>query len=238
MSFVFYNSSRYLAMKRFVFFFPLIALFLYSCDKNEQSQNTLPKEYIVSVGCAGEITNVAVEDLTRAGESNDLYAIQVYSDDKKYAYGLFSSLDGVSIRLFEGSRYKFVATLIKDGATLLYHSDNQYDLPLTLSSGKSSIGTGFHYSDDVFYTDLTLGYSKLNSTSEVYAHPNLDRFYGQVSDYTPNDEGRVTIDLKRVSYGLKVVAENMDVHQKWFSRIRKLKLKTSFLSARPITHGP
>ena len=61
----------------------LAACLFAACTNNEEPiennpSNETPKEYIVSLGFSGEITDITESPLSRA-VTNDLYGIQVYS---------------------------------------------------------------------------------------------------------------------------------------------------------------
>ena len=101
-----------------------------SCSNDEEDtpiepQN--PKEYIVSIGYAGEF-DITEKPLSKL-KTNDLYGIQVYSkpntdtgsqDYKYYALGLFNDGSEMNIKLLDGYKYKIVATIVKDGDSKLY----------------------------------------------------------------------------------------------------------------------
>ena len=195
-----------------------------SCSKDrlgqsDPSDTPSPKEYIISIGCGGEITDVSVSDLTKADESDDLYAIQVFSspaggDGSKaaYAHGLFTTLQDVSIKLVEGYKYSFIVTLIKEGKTRLSHPGEHYYNPVTLTTTGykyPSISQNFIYETNNQFSDLGRGAAQINGADGVPHYPNLDRYYGEYSDYVPTEGGKVTVDLKRTSFGLKVIADGL-----------------------------
>ena len=118
---------------------------LAGCGKEEVENNPAesvdnPKEYTVSLGFSGEITDITESPLNRAegGNNTDLYGIQVYStstdsyDYKPYAYGLFNKKESMVIKLVEGYKYKFVATMVVDGKEKVYFlGDNRYLNPFS-----------------------------------------------------------------------------------------------------------
>lgn len=194
-----------------------------SCNKDrlgrlDPSDTPSPKEYIISIGCGGEITDVSVTDLTKADESDDLYAIQVFSSPAggtgskaAYAHGLFTTLQGLSIKLAEGYKYSFIVTLIKEGKTRLKHPGEKYYSPLGLKKVSSypSISPEFIYESGDQYSDLGRGAAQITGMDGVPHYPNLDRYYGEYSDYVPTEGGKVTVDLKRTVFGLKVIADGL-----------------------------
>ena len=106
------------------------SLSMLSCSsENEYVTNEDEKDfYTVQLGMGGE-WDVSYAPLSRAStkDTNDLHGIQVYSAPDieleenetvtwtPFAYGLFDNEDAMSINLLKGYKYKFVATIVKDG---------------------------------------------------------------------------------------------------------------------------
>ena len=42
--------------------------------------------------------------------------------------------------------------------------------------------------------------------NDTFNRPNVDRFFGSTTDYTPTEGGKISINMKRVSFGAKFVA--------------------------------
>ena len=188
-----------------------------SCSK-EVNENPEPETYTVNLGWAGEILDVSYEPLTRA-TNDDLYGIQVYSlpksvepeydyDWNPYAYGLFDDPNNITISLASGYKYKFVASMVKDGKNRLYKdSSGKYYNPFS-----ATLDNKFYYDDSdqkmlligsgdaaLIDSDNNLGYRK-------YIRPNLERFYGRLSNYIPGESNiNAMIDMKRASFGAKFV---------------------------------
>ena len=114
-----------------------------ACSNNGEGTEALPddgaqepKEYVVSLGMAGEILEIEESPLSKAEGSNDLYGVQVYSktattEYTPYAYGLFDNTADMTIRLLAGYEYKFVATMVVDGKEKISFNsyDNSYGAP-------------------------------------------------------------------------------------------------------------
>ena len=184
-----------------------------ACDKNSDVVPDEPETYTVNLGWAGEILDVSYEPMTRA-TTDDLYGIQVYSlpksvepeddDWDRYAYGLFDDPSDITITLASGYKYRFVATMVKDGKNRLYKGYNEeYHFPFNTTL------------DNTFYYDSTKGMNTLDwgKTSLIeydgYAlyRPNIERFYGELSDYIPGENNtNAKIEMKRTSFGAKFVA--------------------------------
>lgn len=205
-----------------IFTILLLMPLLWACtsDKEEIIQDKT-KEYIVSLGFVGEITDIIESPLTRTG-SNDLYGIQVYSsshednDLKPYAYGLFSDINGVTIKLIEGYKYTFVSTMVIDGINKVKHnSENKYGTPFSFNSSFTTpITNYFTYDESRELKNLSKGGATIDSSLDkaspkVYERPNLDRYYGRYNNFIPSESTNVSIDMKRKSFGIKVIAENI-----------------------------
>ncbi len=173
--------------------------------------NTTPKEFLVSLGFSGEITSIEESPLSRAA-INDLYGIQVYSSPtssdnyKPYAYGLFDSKDGMVIKLLEGYKYKFVSSMVVDGKQKISSYESSYDDPFTRSFLSTKLENKFNYDSGKEMDRLNDGYTNLGLFGNFY-HPNIMRYYGEVTDYVPTANGSVSINMKKVVFGAKFITE-------------------------------
>lgn len=176
---------------------------------NDESNKEF-RTYTISLGMGGELSNVDYSPLTKS-TSNDLYAIQVYSkladstdSYEPCAFGVFDSLEGMIITLDNEHTYNFEATMLVDGKMEKGHY-------FQLSSGwTSTVNKQFVVTHNTNLVDMQLGSAFLSDKSKVFNHPSFDRFYGVASDYTPANSETVTINMKRVSFGVKVVAEGLE----------------------------
>ncbi len=209
----FYNMKKILLIL-------LVSIGIFSCSTSSDpiaETNNPPKEYIISLGLAGEITNIENSPLTKA-VTNDLYGIQVYSmpttggEYKPYAYGLFDDVSSLQIKLLEGYKYKFSCTMLTDGKNKITQYNNTYSNPFYAYNGSNgiflSISTSFVIGNyECSYLDR--GNANLTIDSKEYDRPNIDRYYGETIDYTPADNSSVSINMKRVSFGAKIIAEGL-----------------------------
>lgn len=173
------------------------------------------EEYVtVNLGVTGEYLELSESPLgTRAeGELKDLIGVQVYTlgeyeygNQRRYAYGVFNSLDNVSIKLLKGEEYGFLTSIIVDGYGCNEHLGHDncigfgYEYP---------IGTDFNYSSDLSSSDFP--FSNFRSISGydngyIYHH---DRFFG-ARTYTPTENGVVELSTRRTAYGAHYVAEGL-----------------------------
>lgn len=81
------------------------------------------------------------------------------------------------------------------------------------------------------------GLSRVSSGS-VMSHPNLDRYYGELIDYIPQENGHVNINMKRTAFGIKIITKNFTqgtiimkrlIHLKYGFNILKMNLKICLL---------
>lgn len=210
-------------MKKILLTLAIILPTLAGCGKEEVENNPAesvdnPKEYTISLGFSGEITDITESPLNRAdGSANtDLYGIQVYSsssinshDYKPYAYGLFNKKESMVIKLVEGNKYKFVATMIVDGKEKISGTVDGYLSPF-YNGSSMPLNNTFALSNNTDYgLWLKKGTTHLKISINAFDRPNTERYYGETEDYIPSSDGQVSIDMKRVSFGVKFVAEGL-----------------------------
>jgi len=184
-----------------------------SCTEKEIQTEEPVKTYTLSLQLGGEILDVTYSDLTKGEDDKDLYGFQVYSRVSgdtgyysNYAYGLFDTLEGLTITLIDGYEYTFHATLIKDGKDRLSQTyDGRFGTPFGIC-----VGTAFIYSTE---TLLSLNQGAVSLQGEggysYIRHPNIDRYYGELSGFVPGESDIVTIEMKRMVFGLRVIANGM-----------------------------
>ncbi len=195
-------------MKKLRFFeIALLAIFMCvnftACSiEDETPELQSPKEYTVSFGFTGDILDVTESPLTRA-VSNDLYGIQVYAipnietstsySGKYYAKGIFDDVSLMKLKLVEGYKYKFKIIKIIDG--------KEKSSPLN-----GTITNDFTYSNSYYLEGLDFGAGVPAGGSSCYNPSNIDSYYGEATDYLPQENGTVTIYMKRAAFGVKLVA--------------------------------
>lgn len=203
-----------------IFLLMFAAICFAACGGDENSipgvtpdePNTTPKEFLVSLGFSGEITSIEESPLSRAA-TNDLYGIQVYSSPtssdnyKPYAYGLFDSKDGMVIKLLEGYKYKFVSSMVVDGKQKISSYESSYDHPFKRSGLSTKLENKFNYDSGKEMGYLDDGYTNLLGLFGNFDHPNIMRYYGEVTDYVPTANGSVSINMKKVVFGAKFITE-------------------------------
>jgi hypothetical protein len=197
-----YHIKKTIKMKKIVLFALLCSL-CYGCATEEEilpAETAAPQEYaIVSLGMGGEITSEEQPLPTRAETSSrDLYGVQVFRGSNSYAYGLFDNADSMRIALLKGSSYKFICTLVKNGKDLLRRDVNwSYSRPFS-----SVCRNQFVYSTSNYGTYLGSGTAILTDGTTVQ-YPQMDRYYGELDNYTPTINGTIALPMKRTAFGIK-----------------------------------
>lgn len=159
--------------------------------------------------------------------ANDIYGINVYYDKEKdgtpndvYAYGVFDNIGYMSIKLLSGHKYSFACTLVKNGKNDLYYgqaygqSYSGFCMPfLTSQNTPSMLGNKFvtgviqlnGIKNGATHTKDIASPSPRNANS----YANVDRYYGETTNYTPVEGGKVLINLKRTVFGAKFIIEGV-----------------------------
>lgn len=188
-------------MKKFRFItMALMAMFMASCSNEEIATPEQEAEYVtVNLGVTGEYLDLSDSPLaTRTTTTTDTYGINVYtvtgSGTEQYACGLFTSLENVNIKLLKNQKYKFeVGIYVNDMVTL------EGDEYRSVNRGEE-INENFHYGTNRSVEN----FMAMTSTKEY------DYFYGELTDYTPTDNGTVEIGTKRTVYGAHYIAEGLN----------------------------
>lgn len=191
-----------------------------ACSKEDApAPQEEPEFYTVQLGWGGEIVDIAYEPLGTRAATDDLYGIQVYSTPdveleegeeiswKRFAYGLFDDPDNITITLPKGYKYKFEATMVVDGKNRIRNRDG-YAEPFSPSYWEKITNTFDYQINRGLY--LYYGNTRLNvieDENDYYSRPNVERFYGELEDYSPSTSNTsVIIPMKRTSFGAKFVA--------------------------------
>lgn len=204
-------------------FYLLLAATLFACssedgtlENNQPQNNPAPagKYYSVALDLQGEVADFTVsqEPLTKVeGEpTNDLYVINVYSKPAnggsytQYAYGTFDRTEGMVVNLLEGNLYQFQVTLIKDAKDRLYWAnDSTYHWWYNMYDG-TVLNRFIIQGWSRYNYDATQNNIFLKDYNDSYMRPILDRYYGEVTDYEPVENGKIAVDLYRGVFGARV----------------------------------
>ncbi len=187
-----------------------------ACDKSSDVVPEEPEVYTVNLGWEGEILDVSYEPLATRATTDDLYGIQVYSAPDndaatptwtKFAYGVFDDPDNITINLLKGYKYKFVATMVKDGKNRVGSNVVGYFSPFYVSNAPAELNK-FNFSAQYGLDGLGIGNTNLKNPKGIYFRPNTERFYGELVDYVPGANGnKAKIHMKRTSFKAKFIAK-------------------------------
>lgn len=208
------------------FWLLLLMLIAVACSKENPAEPTTPPEepvyYDVKLSLGGDIS-VENEPLTRGTATNDIYGINVYVDEDgdgsitdHYAYGLFDNKEDMTIPLLSGYKYKFVCSLIKNAKNTLYYGQafnnafSGFAYPFQNNATTSTMISNEFILGDTYLSGLTGSDAHIAGTTPTTSNaavqsPNINRFYGVLSGYTPTQDGVATIYLKRMVFGAKLV---------------------------------
>lgn len=189
-------------MKKFRFItMALIAMFIGSCSNEEIATPEQEAEYVtVNLGVTGEYLDLSDSPLaTRTTTTTDTYAVSVYTvegyQEQAYAGGLFTSLQNVKIKLLKGKKYKFkVEIYVNDQLSL---------------GGPGSNNTDFYSLSWHYYVNNEFSYGYIGYGSPYAGGYEHDFFYGELTDYSPIENGTVEIATKRTVYGAHYIAEGL-----------------------------
>lgn len=176
----------------------LIAMFMGSCTNEEIATPEQEAEYVtVNLGVTGEYLDLSDSPLaTRTTTTTDTYYVSVYTVDGDtqldYASGLFTSLQNVKIKLLKGKKYKFTVGI--------YVNDQLHfvnDETVLFSS--------------IWFGHVTNEFSYGNARESIPTEQRFeyDFFYGELTNYTPTENGIVEIYTKRTVYGAHFIAEGL-----------------------------
>ena len=197
-------------MKKIIAAVFMVALCVISCNKANVETESSDDYVQISLGLIGEVPTITTSPMTRAGEAKDWYQIQVYSapkgttDYKYYGYGFFDNVDNMLINLKKGYQYMFEVDMIVDGSEKINHFS-------LVNSGWADITNSFYLSFDEHIRYLGNGYLYMSRPYDTFNRPDVDRFYGIAEGYVPRSNGKVSVDMKRVAFGVKFVANDFEV---------------------------
>ena len=175
---------------------------LFSCSKEDAPYQEDDKFYTVSLNFIGDITT-ADSPLTRGTATSDLYGLLVWKDGDFLGGGLYDNIEDMKFRLQASKKYKFVVTAVKNGKYVLqsnfvYDRVSGFGYPFLCEL--NNLFEVVHL--DNRYSTFKSGDAHIRS-GELKSYPETDRFYGEVIDYIPTENGVVNMDLKRTAFGLK-----------------------------------
>ena len=114
-----------------------------------------------------------------------------------------------------GYKYRFVCTMIVNAKSKLAYSNFYGNNPFGIYGNYSSQSelSNFNYNANSYFWGLNRGSTGLKKSdgSVIYCErPNTDRYYGETTNYVPTKDSTVTINMNRMVFGAKFVAEGLE----------------------------
>lgn len=173
-------------------------------------------KYEISLALDGDFF-VSDEPITRGEYDYDIYGINIYYDKEKdgisddiYAYGIFDNKASMKVELLGGYKYKFVCDMIPDAKNLL-DMDNigSFGEPFGTKSNRAPLNNAFVIGQGTKLSSLGSGAILRANATAATTYAPITRYYGELTDYTPTQNGIATIHLKRYNFGMKFVVNGM-----------------------------
>lgn len=193
-----------------IFFLTLLSI---SCTSEEPEQDTLqklkePELVSVKMNFKGELSVSQVPLQNKQAISSDLFGIQFYDNtNQPYAFIIGDDISQLSIDLNKEQEYKIRATYIKNGKNVLSYSPEigEWSFPVISELRLGPVLNQVNYSS----TDYLPFISHANvhaAELDTYKYAAVDRYYGFVPSFTTTTEDiqTLTLDLKRMIFGLKL----------------------------------
>lgn len=224
---MFQNNSTIMKVIKFLFSFVLGSVIIASCAKINEEDNekdpTIPINPIspdstyVSMGIGGEFV---ASPLSKAGSSNDLFAVNVrrvdsngqFSTVSNYAYGVFDDIGKAVFKLAKRYYYAFEVACIPNGKNVLYkYREGVYGVPCY------SVEDGYAEVNKIVYSSnsaLCIGTNDAQDRnhSQYQARYNewspIERYQGVCARFDPNTSDNVVVDLYRQMVGFTITIED------------------------------
>lgn len=183
-----------------------------SCNKEDKVTAVEESICKVSLKIGGEIT-IDESPLTKADDNNTLFGISVFKDGSEkqnaFAYGLFDNINNINVFLLSGHSYTFKCTLIKNGKLCVGGSSTSSGFRYARPFANANTSTGsisYTYASNTFTYVKSYYMNVADATSYNASHNgkyDADRYYCELTDYTPSVNGSVNLDLKHTVVGFK-----------------------------------
>lgn len=193
---------------------------LVSCGDDKGDDPVTPKEKMITYKFN---TNSAPTGM------NNLIGVQIYKGVKTgsliqyspYAYGVFDDFSKIKLELPKDAEYKITSTIVIEGKTKVAKDGNGYLKPFSIGNTGVPLTNSFVLSNTKAMTLLnqsttTLSSSNKKTTKESYEAdpneykiPNLDRYYGEVTEYNGSNSDNPVIDMQRCVFGVKLSLDDI-----------------------------
>ena len=168
-----------------------------------------PKE--LTVETIEETLKAKLQPLSRAvsdEKKQKLYAVNVYEkkpNDESYsmyAYGLFTSLSKIALKMNVENLYKVECLIVEEGDDKLRTNEGEFLAPFLHGTSKGTKATNtFVFSKDENLSSLTKGETAV-ADGRIILNPRLVKLYGTITDFSPKTKKELTVDMKRAVFGL------------------------------------
>lgn len=202
-----------------------------SCRSHSDEPNVTGLQE-VSFKLGGEFTQISYEPLSRAETSAKYIGMNVYSREisgeeyEPFAYGVFTTTEDMKILLSPTCEYKFECTTLEDDkhkiAKIKDGDDGELRFPFCVGSNnkgyKLSNLNKFISSDTENLSQIKNGKTTIVDKEDTDGFaistkeplfPSQMRYYGIEENFKVGT-GTATIDMKSVSFGIKITAEIQD----------------------------
>ena len=166
-----------------------------------------PVTYTVKMNLGDEYVDISEEPLSRANAtaSKKYYAVNVLcmktdgteNQYSHYSSGVFDTKENMTVTLLGGYKYKFECTSLTEMEDKVYIYNNYLCSPLNIDVSKLNQFEANNYC-------WSISEGTIETHRYTYKeYPRADRYYGELTDYTPQSNGAVTIPMKKTVFGLK-----------------------------------
>ena len=226
-------------MKKMWTVFALAMIMLASCvseDLGNAEGQSRGEEVTVKIGFDGEILDITEGPLETKASGDDLYGIQVYfspsngANEICFAYGVFDDPSKMEIKLLTGYKYRFEATMIKDGVNVVRHYyDSDSGQQWFEAPFNNTLENEFKYSSKQGTCPYDSWVLMQEPQKESYARPSVMRYYGEIN-YTLStpESSPININMYQVVFGAKFNMVNLTEG--------KVNIEISEAPAMSITH--
>ncbi len=152
------------------------------------------------------------QPLSRAGieeKRQKFYAVNVYekkANDESYsmyAYGLFTSLSKIALKMNVENLYKVECLIVEEGDDKIGVDGGEYLAPFLHGTNKGTKATNtFVFSKDENLSSLTKGETAISDRQSVQ-YPRLMKLYGTINDFSPKTTKDLIIDMRKAVFGLR-----------------------------------
>lgn len=168
-----------------------------------------PKE--LHIETIEETIGAKYQPLSRAvseDRKRKFYAVNVYEKKPNdetysmYAYGLFTSLSKIALKMNVNNLYKVECLIVEEGDDELFANEDEFSAPFLHGTKKGTkVTNSFVFSKEENLNSLTKGETTV-AKGRTAQYPRLVKLYGTVNDFSPKTSKELTIDMKRSVFGL------------------------------------